>query len=202
MKNLLLILILLTSVSAHGQALDDFLRNMPDSILPYFKKESMQLLLGFTGEDGDTLSSQSDDLGGKVWLSHKSERLVTIHTSSTSEIQVAMIPNANDTLFCFIKTQYAPEAESRVIIYNKVWEPQRTIELEKYANIQFPDTMPSVERNELLKMVEMKMYSAKILPEEPDMLVIIQNLPVLSAEEKSRFKACKMQTKLNIMQFL
>lgn len=202
MKNLLVFLFFLISISVQGEVIEEFFLNTPDSILPYFKHDSRELLLKFTEEDKDTLSSQSNELGGKVWLSHKSERLIMVHTSSMSELQYAMIPNENDTLFCLIKTEYAPEAESSLYIYNKVWELQNTVDIAKYSQIQFPDTLSQSERSELLNMIEMKMCSAKILPDAPDMLVVTQNLPTLSTEEKRRFDACELLTKVKIKDIL
>lgn len=202
MKNLLLLLFFLASLSVHSQVLDEFFLNTPDTLLPYFKKDSRELLLKFTEENKDTLSSQPNEIGGKVWLSHKSDDLIVVHTSSMSEIEYAIVPTSTDTLFCVIKTEYAPEAESSVYIYNKVWELQKIIDLSKYARIEFPDTISQSERDELSGMIEMKMYSARVLPDKSGLLEISQNLPNLSKEEKSRFKACKLQINVKIIDIL
>lgn len=201
MKNLLFLFLLLTSLNVQGKALDDFFINIPDSLLPYLKTDSRELLLKFTEENKDTLSSQPNDISGRVWLSHKSDSLIVLHTSALSEMEIAMIPMASDTLYCVIKTVHGPEAESSVYIYNKVWELQQEVVLAKYARIEFADTLSQSERDELSSMIEMKMFSAKILPEAPDTLVISQNLPTLSTEEKERFKGSKLQinVKMNLL---
>lgn len=193
MKNILLFVFVLCSLSVQGQTIDEFFLNTPDSILPYFKKNARELLLRFTDEKSDTLSSQPNELGGKVWLSHKSEKLIVIHTSPLSDMSFSLIPAENDTLFCFIKTEHAPEPESFVYIYNKVWELQQSVNIGEYARIEFPDTLSEADRNELSSMIEMKICSAEILPEAPETLVVCQNLPTLSAEEKERFNGCKMR---------
>lgn len=202
MKNLLLLLFFLASLSVHSQVLDEFFLNTPDTLLPYFKKDSRELLLKFTEENKDTLSSQPNEIGGKVWLSHKSDDLIVVHTSSMSEIEYAIVPTSTDTLFCVIKTEYAPEAESSVYIYNKVWELQKIIDLSKYARIEFPNTISQSERDELSGMIEMKMYSARVLPDNSGLLEISQNLPNLSKEEKLRFKPCKLQINVKMVDIL
>ncbi len=197
-KNLLFFILLLVSHNANAQGVDDFFINAPDTIMPYLKKDSREMMLKFAEADKDTLYSVTNVMENKTWMSYRSDRLIVIHPSEVTTLEFCQVPMANDTIYCFIKTDSAPEAESCVYIYNKVWECLGKVDLGKYAVIHWPDTLSDASRTELMGMIEMKMYSATIDKENADSLIIRQSLPLLSEEEKTRYKDVKMQTKVKI----
>ena len=152
----------------------------------------------FAEADKDTLYSVTNVMENKTWMSYRSDRLIVIHPSEVTTLEFCQVPMANDTIYCFIKTDSAPEAESCIYIYNKVWECLKKVNLGEYADIQFPDTLSDEKRSELKKMIELKMYSATIDRNDSETLIIRQSLPLLSEEEKMRYKGFDLQTKVKI----
>lgn len=197
-KNLLFFILLLVSHNANAQGVDDFFLNAPDTIMPYLKKDSREMMLKFAEADKDTLYSVTNVMENKTWMSYRSDRLIVIHPSEVTTLEFCQVPMANDTIYCFIKTDSAPEAESCIYIYNKVWECLKKVNLGEYADIQFPDTLSDEKRSELKKMIELKMYSATIDRNDSETLIIRQSLPLLSEEEKMRYKGFDLQTKVKI----
>lgn len=198
MKNLLFFILLLVAHSANAQGVGDFFLNAPDSVLPYLQRDSREMMLKFAEEGKDTLYSVTNVMGNETWMSHRSERLIVIHPSEATTMEFCQVPMENDTIYCFVKTNCAPEEESDVYLYNKVWKCLGKVDLGKYSEIQWADTLSDAERTELMGMIEMKMYSATIDKENADSLIIRQSLPLLSEEEKTRYKGCKLQTKVKI----
>lgn len=197
-KNLLFFILLLVSHNANAQGVDDFFLNVPDTIMPYLKKDSREMMLKFAEADKDTLYSVTNVMENKTWMSYRSDRLIVIHPSEVTTLEFCQVPMANDTIYCFIKTDSAPEAESCIYIYNKVWECLKKVNLGEYADIQFPDTLSDEKRSELKNMIELKMYSATIDRNDSETLIIRQSLPLLSEEEKMRYKGFDLQTKVKI----
>lgn len=202
MKKIFLFFLLLTSVHVNAITVDDFFLSMPDSLLPYLKAEKREQLIKFAEPVVGEKNIVQNDMGADTWLEFRSDRVIKLHVSDATTMEFCKVVQGNDTLFCFIKTDYATEPESFLYIYNKVWELQDKIDVAKFWRSDLDDSVSEERKSELMALMEFPMYSATVDENDAEMLIVSRSLPLLSKEEKQKFDGVEMQTKVKIINIL
>ena len=176
--------------------------SMPDSILPYLNKNQRLEHLDFL--DMHVTSEVKNLLGGEGRMDTLTADYTMVHLTAASTLQMKLLTQSDSTqLICFVKTFHAPEPESSVLFYDQNWKlvsasyglplSLSSEEVLKHFTFQ-PEGMDSERYEELCKMIEPVMLSARLSPESSD-IVFQLSTPTFTQKEKEEVKAIVKQIK-------
>lgn len=107
---------------------------MPDSIMPALTKSERMDFLDYI--DSGMKARVRNKLGGESEMIELSDNSLTVQTSRSGKLQMALFPRKGGTvLICIIKTVTARFDDSRITFYNEDWTPvesESLIELPKF----------------------------------------------------------------------
>lgn len=202
MKKLLYALVLAFMVlmpqGMGAKTMKDLLVSMPDEMMPYLNKN---LRLEFTELQEMGVKAEVKNLLGDVSVMDTlTADFAQITMSKSSVLQMKKLPSAaGDTLVCVVKTFSMPEKESEIYLYDQDWKRMPdAVNLPALSEslIQKPDTMTEDRYHELKQMIEPMMVSADLMQQE-NAIVVKLALPLVSADDKKKINALRVQRKLN-----
>lgn len=107
---------------------------MPDSIMPALTKSERMDFLDYI--DSGMKARVRNKLGGESEMTELSDNSLTVQTSRSGKLQMALFPRKGGTvLICIIKTVTARFDDSLIRFYNEDWTPvesESLIELPKF----------------------------------------------------------------------
>lgn len=113
---------IMTAGSMSAEDLRTLFVNMPDSILPTLTKSERMDFLDYM--DSGMKARVRNKLGGESEMTALSDRSLTVRTSRSGRMEIAVFPFRNGkNLICIIKTVTARYDDSRITFYNEDWTP-------------------------------------------------------------------------------
>lgn len=176
--------------AVHAQSVGDMFVSMPDSLFPYLAKEQRAELVNLKRLDPSSPAVLRSVFNCDVTMSHSvvPDDILTTRIDSTVEFSIARLHNAaGDSLYCVLQTVAAPEKESVATIYNKEWERVGDVDFTGIQFVHRPDTMQKETFDNLTRLIEFPMVEGRF-GNKGD-IVVWQNVPMTSKEEKERLKA-------------
>jgi len=193
-KYIVLSCLLLASLGVEAKSMKDLLVSMPDSVAPYLDK-NLRLEFAELQEMG-VKAEVKNLLGENSVMDTLTADFAQIRLSKVVTLQLKKLPwlgssasgggsaQTADSLLCMVKTFAGPEKESEIMLYSQDWQPQDADRLFSGKNlqqlaesiVQKPDTMSEERFVELKKMIEPKMVSFLLLPND-DAVVVRLALP-------------------------
>lgn len=202
MKQLVVsVLALLLTCSLQAKSLREMWVSMPDSILPTMnsniRTEFMELL------DMNVKAEVRNLLSTDCVMDTVTSNYLRLSMSKVSTLEMRTLPMENgDTILCMVKTYQGPEKESELHFYDANWQVLDNGRF--FLNgvladvcqkmVVKPDTMSEQHYQELVSLVEPKMWSAALSVDD-DNLTFSLSLPLVSLEEKKRLQAILVQRK-------
>lgn len=181
--------------AAQAQSVGDMFVNIPDSIFPYLDKNQRAELRNLKRLDDSTAAVLHSHFERYVTLNRCETELMELKIDSTLTIEMARVATVNgDSLYCLLRTVAVPERETVAYIYNNVWEKVADVVFDDVTLLQRPDTMSQENFAELEKLIEFRMMEAHF--SDAETLVLQQNVPMTSKEDKTRLQAILTQRKL------
>jgi hypothetical protein len=169
---------------------------MPDSVIPYINKELRQDLVNMKNIDPETNASLATMFKSKIVLKNISDNMLTFDIGSVGFEMARLKSNDNgDSIYCLLRTVATPEKETYIYLYDKDWKLLRQLDYGDMDFLKKPDTMQVDEYQELTSMAEFTLIEAHF-GEQPEVLELICDFPMLTADEKKRIKAFGLQRKL------
>jgi len=96
--------------------------NMPDSLMPALTRSERMDFLDYM--DSGMRARVRNKLGGESMMTAFSDQSLTIVTSQSGRMEMALFPRKkNGNLICIIKTVTARFDDSRITFYNEDWTP-------------------------------------------------------------------------------
>jgi len=129
--------------------------NMPDSIMPALTKSERMDFLDYI--DSGMKARVRNKLGGESEMTELSDNSLTVQTSRSGKLQMALFPRKDGTvLICLIKTVTAGYDDSRITFYNEDWTP---VESESLIELpEFDDYLTKQALKQVL-LLELKIKS-------------------------------------------
>ena len=204
--------LLLASSGVGAKSMKDLLVSMPDSLLPYLDKNLRQEMPEL--QEMGVKAEVKNLLGDNCVMDTLTANFLQIRMSKVSTLQLKKLPvEHGDSILCLVKTFAGPEKESRLMLFDQDWKALDASKLFCYAPsgaaeefssldsladclVSKPDTMTEERFVELKKMIEPKMVSV-LLFEHENAAVVRLSLPLLSADDKKKVNAIKLQRKFN-----
>lgn len=123
MKKIIAIMILALAMSfAYAADIRTLFINMPDTIMPALTKSERMDFLDYI--DSGMKARVRNKLGGESEMTELSDNSLTVSTSRSGKLQMALFQRKDGTvLICIIKTVTARFDDSRITFYNEDWTP-------------------------------------------------------------------------------
>jgi hypothetical protein len=156
MKRTVAIMILALAMSfANAADIRALFINMPDSIMPALTKSERMDFLDYI--DSGMKARVRNKLGGESEMTELSDNSLTVQTSRSGKLQMALFPRKDGTvLICLIKTVTAGYDDSRITFYNEDWTP---VESESLIELpEFDDYLTKQALKQVL-LLELKIKS-------------------------------------------
>lgn len=158
--------ILFVSVLATGAVWAEGLRelfvNMPDTIMPTLTKSERMDFLDY--RDSGMRARVRNKLGGESELTLLSDRSLTVRTSQSGRLEMAVFPLKNGkNLICIIRTVTARYDDSRLSFYTENWEPvpvEDLIELPQFDDYLTKEALKRDSLDVLKKLSLLRLQSA------------------------------------------
>ena len=203
---------LFASLGVGAKSMKDLLVSMPDSLLPYLDKNLRQEMPEL--QEMGVKAEVKNLLGENSVLDTLTDNFLQVRMSKVATLQLKKLPvEQGDSILCMVKTFAGPEKESQLMLFDQDWNALDASKLFCYAPsggaevyssldsladnlVSRPDTMTEERFVELKKMIEPKMVSV-LLFEHENAAVVRLSLPLLSADDKKKVNAIKLQRKFN-----
>jgi hypothetical protein len=164
MKRILTVLIIsiLALASVKAEDLRSLFVNMPDTIMPTLTKSERMDFLDYM--DSGMRARVKNKLGGESEMTALSDRSLTVRTSQSGRLEMAVFPRRNGTnLICLIKTVTARYDDSRITFYNEDWTPvdsKSLIKLPQFDDYLTKEALKSDSLDVLKKKSMLRLQSA------------------------------------------
>ncbi len=111
---------LLPFTSSAQVRMRDVFAQLPDSVLPYMTRNNRLDCIDFI-ENGIE-ARVKNRFSEHVTLDSLTEDFLRLHTSTSSYVEMKLVPHAGDTAICVNRTYMGSTADSEVRLYTKEWK--------------------------------------------------------------------------------
>ena len=157
-----LIISILTLASVKAEDLRTLFVNMPDSIMPTLTRSDRMDFMDYM--DSGMKARVRNKLGGESVMTAFSENSLTIMTSQSGRLEMALFPlKKGQHLICIIKTVTARFDDSRITFYDQDWNPVDAgslIELPQLDDYLTKTALKSDSLDDLRKQSLLRLQSA------------------------------------------
>ncbi len=122
MKKFAIFLILVPMAVFARFSAKDALLSAPDAAIGYIDNTNRLDMIDYL-EAGQKDHTVSNGRGGRSSLAELSDSTFVIKNGEVQTISARLLAGKSDTLIAVIETLATPTPDSRLFIYNKVWEP-------------------------------------------------------------------------------
>lgn len=162
MKRIFTIILFALAVSMAGAAdLRTLFINMPDTILPMLTKSERLDFLDYL--DSGMKAKVRNKLGGESEMTKLKDNMLTVRTSQSGRVDMALFPRRNGTnLICIIKTVTARYDDSRLSFYDESWTPidiNKVIELPHFEDFLTKEALKNDSLSDLRKQSILRLQS-------------------------------------------
>lgn len=149
----LLALFMVFALMGRAQSLAEVWKSMPDSLSPTLSSASRAELL--EASVSDSTATVKNLLDGISRIDSLRNGVLSVAVSESYHQQLCLLPTlSGDTLVGFVETYLAPEPDSRLTFYNRKWEMQGALQVQKSWLLQHPDTLTEADYQRALLLTE------------------------------------------------
>ena len=201
MKRLLFFMVLVfISVDVSAQRkMRDFIKTMPDSLVPYLNTTKRTELVDFYEMRADAVTNNL--LMENTVLDSLTAIYADIRLNESSRMQLGLLTQENgDTLICVLRTYLGEAPETTIAFYDEMWRLRDASlylsPVDTTSLMQRPDTMTVERYEQLVRLVDPVMVAAEMLPSVKS-LTFSLSIPLLSEADKKELKTILVQRNLN-----
>lgn len=205
MRNILLAVCCVFSISISAQSMRQVWINLPDSVAPYLNESKRTELADYVSMNMDAVVQ--NHLKDTTRITVLTRDYIDVRLSAASRLQMKLLPwsgGETDSLICVISTHEGPAAESCLAFYDHNWQqvqieqplPTEFNLADARSFIQHPDSLSDADYDELRSLVS-PLYVKMELSQDDNSLTVSVSLPPLSTDEQMRIKPYLLQRKFN-----
>ena len=185
---------------APAQTMRQLWVSMPDSIVPYLTESNRTELADYVDMQMEAVIQ--NQLKDTTRMRVLKSSYIDVELSAASRLQMKLLPWSGaetDTLLCVVTTLRGPAAASRIVFYDRRWQPVAvesplsTVDASTF--VVRPDSLSDATYEELLALLRPVMVALELSPAD-DGLIIRASLPPMTRDEKARLEPFLVQRKL------
>lgn len=166
MKKHILLLTACTILSLTASAqmrMRDVFAQLPDSVLPYMTKNNRLDCIDFIENNMEARVKNRFDQ--HVILDKLTEDYLQLRTSTSSYVEMKLIPQGNDTLICVNRTYMGTTSDSEARLYDRKWTMLRRLERPQVSEfLKLPACDSVLTRKAAADTMQMISREAEFLP--------------------------------------
>lgn len=175
------------AMSLPAQTMQDVIKQMPDSLLPYLTNNNRLDMIDFINSKMN--ASVDNLLGEKSEMTALTDNFAKIKLSESSSMELKLLSQDSLKIICMVRTYSGPQPESTISFFSSTWQPLNyKIAIPSVDEFLVkPDTMSIARFTELKMTIDPAMVSAQLSPDNTNIIYMLSE-PLLSKEDKTALK--------------